>query len=96
MRSLARLTILLAILAAGQSFGRPTCPAQDPKETGTITGRVTLDGKPAQGVNVIATPSGADPAKMMARMLNRRRLQRPQPIPTDVTDWKPCPPVLTT
>lgn len=69
MRSLARLTILLAILAPG-SFARPTSPAQDPKETGTITGRVTLDGKPAQGVNVIATPSGSEPARMVERMLN--------------------------
>ncbi|MEK6300876.1 MAG: carboxypeptidase-like regulatory domain-containing protein [Acidobacteriota bacterium] len=70
MRSLARLMIFFALVGAIDAFALPVFFPQDRKDNGVITGRVTLDGKPAQGVSVMATPSGPDPAKMVARMLN--------------------------
>ena len=55
MRCLIRKALTFALLGAS-SLAWSSSPAQDPKETGTITGRVTLDGKPAQGVTVMAVP----------------------------------------
>ncbi|MEK6325820.1 MAG: carboxypeptidase-like regulatory domain-containing protein [Acidobacteriota bacterium] len=65
MRSLTRIAIFLALLFGIQSLSL----AQDPKETSTITGRVLLDGKPAQGVLVMASPSVTDPEKIVEQML---------------------------
>lgn len=53
MRSFVRLVIFLTILLSVQSFADS---AQEPGGSGAITGRVTLDGKPAQGVVVLAVP----------------------------------------
>lgn len=69
MRYLARVTIFVALLAGMHAFARSAPPAQDPKETGTITGRVLLDGKPAQSVIVLATPSITDSARVGEQML---------------------------
>jgi protocatechuate 3,4-dioxygenase beta subunit len=54
MRSLTRLAIALAVLLSIQSLARPGSFAQEAKANGTIIGRVTVDGKPAQGVTVMA------------------------------------------
>lgn len=69
MRYLTR-AMFLALLLGASSLAWSAPRAQEPKETGTITGRVTLDGKPAQGVIVMATPSVSDPSKVVERMLN--------------------------
>lgn len=69
MRCFARIAIFLALFFGMASLLRSTSLAQDSKETGTVTGRVLLDGKPAQGVIVMATPSVSDPAKMVEQML---------------------------
>ncbi len=69
MRSLLRIAIFLALLFGFQSLTPSAFLAQDSKETGTITGRVLLDGKPAQGMVVMATPSMADPFKAVEQML---------------------------
>src|SRR5436309_850192 len=73
MRCLARTVIILALMFGIGSLTGLTCLAQDPKETGTVTGRVLLDGKPAQGVIVMAAPSVSDPAKMVEQMLKPSR-----------------------
>ena len=66
MRSLARVAVLLTLLA-----GIPSAWAQEPKETGKITGRVTLDGKPARDITVIATLSFTDSSKIVESFLNK-------------------------
>lgn len=80
MRCLARIAIILALMFGTESLTRSPSLAQDSKETGTVTGRVLLDGKPAQGVIVIATPSVSDPTKMVEQML------KPSTLPKAVTD----------
>ena len=70
MRYLTRMAMLLALMLGASSLSWSAPRSQDPKETGAITGRVTLDGKPAQGVIVTATPSVLDPSKMVERILN--------------------------
>lgn len=52
-----------------ESLTRSVSLAQDSKETGAVTGRVLLNGKPAQGVIVLALPSESDPAKTVEQML---------------------------
>ncbi|MEK6407590.1 MAG: carboxypeptidase-like regulatory domain-containing protein [Acidobacteriota bacterium] len=69
MRSLARIAIFLVLLCGIDSLTRSAILAQDAKGTGTITGRVLLDGKPAQRVIVLATPSVTDPARIVEQML---------------------------
>lgn len=56
MRYLTRAAMSLALLLGASSLVGSASPAQVPKESGTITGRVTLDGKPAPGVTVMAVP----------------------------------------
>jgi protocatechuate 3,4-dioxygenase beta subunit len=68
MRNLSSVAIILVLLFVSQGYGRPTCLAQTQKEPGSITGRVKLDGKPAKGVTIIATPSVSDPAKFVEEM----------------------------
>ena len=68
MRYLTRVAMLFVLLLGSSSLAWSTPRAQDPKETATITGRVTLDGKPAQGVIVMATVS--DPSQMVERILS--------------------------
>jgi len=71
MSSLARAAIFISLLVGTQSFAGSASPVQDPKESGTITGRVTVDGKPARGVVVIAAPSvPSDTAKAIERMFS--------------------------
>jgi protocatechuate 3,4-dioxygenase beta subunit len=70
MRYLTHVAMFFVLLPGSTSLAWSAPRAQDPKETGTITGRVTLDGKPAQGAIVMATPSVSDPTKMMERILN--------------------------
>lgn len=55
MRSLTRSVIALAVLFSIQSLARPAS-SQEAKAAGTIIGRVTVDGKPAPGVTVMAVP----------------------------------------
>src|SRR5260221_296535 len=66
MRSLLVVTVLLTLLC-----GIPSAWAQEPKEAGSITGRVTLDGKPAKDITVIANLSITDPSKIAESFLNK-------------------------
>lgn len=50
--------------------GIPSARAQE-KETGAVTGRVTLDGKPAKDITVIANLSVTDPARIAESFLNK-------------------------
>lgn len=65
MRRLVLVAVLLTLLC-----GIPSASAQE-KETGAITGRVTLDGKPAKDITVIATLSMTDPSKIAESFLNK-------------------------
>lgn len=67
MHSLANVAVLLTLLFGIPSFAR----AQEPKETGTITGRVTLDGKPARDITVIATLSITDSSRIIESFLHK-------------------------
>lgn len=80
MRYLIRVAMSFALLVCASSLAWSVTPAQDQKETGTITGRVTLDGKPAQGVIVMATVGGSDQARMVEQML------KPSGSPKTITD----------
>lgn len=80
MRYLIRVAISFALLPCASTLAWSSSPAQDSKETGTITGRVTLDGKPAQGVIVMATVSPFDQGGMVERML------KPSGSPKAATD----------
>lgn len=77
---LARASIIVAIVFGLQSFAWAAPSLQDQKETGSISGRVTLDGKPIPGLIVVATPGVTDPAKMVERMLS------PHAAPRATTD----------
>lgn len=68
MRSIVCAAVLLSLLSGIQPS---SASAQDPKETGAITGRVTLDGKPARDVTVIATLSITDTTKIVDSILNK-------------------------
>lgn len=70
MRYLSSVAIILALLVVSQGYGRSACLAQTQKEAASITGRVKLDGKPAKGITIIATPSVSDPAKVVEQMFN--------------------------
>lgn len=62
MRYLTRVAMSFALLLCASSLAWSSSPAQDPKETGTISGRVTVDRKPAQGVTVVAVPLASNNA----------------------------------
>jgi protocatechuate 3,4-dioxygenase beta subunit len=66
MRSLVVVAVLFTLLC-----GTPSAWAQEPKEAGTITGRVTLDGKPAKDITVLASLSITDPSKIAESFLNK-------------------------
>lgn len=68
MRSLIRAAIFLTLLLGVQPLAYS---AQESKGSGAITGRVTLDGKPAKDITVIANPSLTDPSKIVESMLNK-------------------------
>jgi len=71
MRKLASAAILTSLFLTTHSFAAHLFPGQDQNENGAITGRVTVDGKPARGVIVIASPSGSsDPSKVIERMFS--------------------------
>jgi hypothetical protein len=60
VRKLAHPVILLGLMLYAVVATSAASHIQDPKEaTGSITGLVTLDGKPAPGVIVMATPSSS-------------------------------------
>ncbi|MFY9610372.1 MAG: carboxypeptidase-like regulatory domain-containing protein [Blastocatellia bacterium] len=80
MRYLIRLAMSFALLLCGSSLAWSSSPAQDSKETGTITGRVTLDGKPAQGVIVVATGSPSYEGGMVEQII------KPSGSPKAATD----------
>ena len=76
MSSLAR-AIFISLLVGMPTFAGSASPVQDPKESGNITGRVTVDGKPARGVVVIAAPSvPSDTAKALERMFTLSKSPR--------------------
>jgi hypothetical protein len=66
MPYLIRVAMSLALLLCASSLAWSYPPAQDPKETGTITGRVMLDGRPSHGVIVMAI---SDQARTGERLL---------------------------
>ena len=61
----AVLTLILSSAATSPSL------AQDQKETGTITGHVKLNGKPAAGITIIVTQSVSDVRKTVEQMFSR-------------------------
>jgi len=69
VRNLTHLAIFLVVLLALKSAAPTSAFAQDQK-VGSITGHVKLDGKPAPGITIIATPSSSDPAKAVEQMFN--------------------------
>ena len=69
MRNLTHLAIFLVVLLALKSAPPISAFAQDQK-VGSITGHVKLDGKPAPGITIMATPSSSDPAKAVEQMFN--------------------------
>ncbi|HYV05466.1 MAG TPA: carboxypeptidase-like regulatory domain-containing protein, partial [Blastocatellia bacterium] len=72
MRSLIRAAMLWALMLGGvNALSQPASPPQERKESGVISGRVTLDGRPAQGVTVVASLMGLSPAKMVEWRLNQ-------------------------
>jgi len=70
MRNLFSAAVILALLLVLQGSHLSSSLAQTKKETGTITGRVKLEGKPAPGITIIANPSATDPAKIVEQMFN--------------------------
>ena len=79
MRNILRSLILLGLTFACVLSVAATCPAQS-TESGSIAGKVLLDGKPAQGVIIVATPDSSNPARMYERML------KPSSAPRATTD----------
>jgi protocatechuate 3,4-dioxygenase beta subunit len=79
--SMRKLSNLAAILALILSLGT-NCSilAQDQKQTGSITGHVKIDGKPAPGVTIIVSQSDPDVRKTVEQMFNR---QAPVKVVTD-------------
>ena len=71
MSTLARIATFISLLVLVQPFAWSAFAVQDSNESGTITGRVTVDGKPARGLIVIAVTSiPSDPSKMIERMFS--------------------------
>ena len=70
MRKLSSVILMIVLMLSLQAFGRSAYCAQTQKEPGSITGRVKLDGKPAKGITVIASPSITDPTKMVEGMFS--------------------------
>ena len=68
MRKLSFVALILVLLLASQD--QPAYSAQNQKEPGSISGHVKLDGKPAKGITVIASPSITDPAKLVEGMFS--------------------------
>ena len=69
MRNLTHLSIFLVGLLALECAA-PTAAFTQDQKVGSITGHVNLDGKPAPGITIIATPSSSDPAKAVEQMFN--------------------------
>jgi len=69
MRNLSCVAGIFVLLFAPQGYGRPASLAQDQK-VGSITGHVKLDGKPAPGITIIASPSSTDPTFAFEQMFN--------------------------
>lgn len=70
MRSLIRAIAFFALLSG--SIQPLAVSAQETKEPGKITGRITVDGKPAKDISVIATPTITEPSKLAESILNKR------------------------
>lgn len=68
MRTTRRVAILLALVLAGHLPALQAFPLQD-RDTGSIAGRVMLEGKPAVGVTVMATPQASDRSRLVEQML---------------------------
>lgn len=65
VRAIAFLTLLFGSIQPLAAL------AQEAKEPGKITGRITVDGKPARDVTVIATPTITDASKIAESILNK-------------------------
>ena len=70
MRKLVSVAIIVLVLLLSQGQDSSACLAQTQKEPGSITGQVKLDGKPARGIAILATPSATDTARMVEGMFN--------------------------
>ncbi|HSB09930.1 MAG TPA: carboxypeptidase-like regulatory domain-containing protein, partial [Blastocatellia bacterium] len=68
MRPTRRVVFFLALVLAGHPPMLQAFPTQD-QEKGAISGRVMLEGKPAAGVIVAATPQPSDRTKIVEQML---------------------------
>ena len=67
MRNLKSVTLSIALLFLSHAHAS-YCRAQTPKEPGSITGRVKLDGKPAKGITITAAPAANSPSQMVEEM----------------------------
>ena len=57
MPALGRATVLLGFLLFGVAAGaQAQSPPKESKGTGSIAGRVTVDGKPKSGIEIVAQP----------------------------------------
>src|SRR5262249_20601944 len=79
--SMRKFSHLAAILALILSFGTIcSIVAQDQKQTGSITGHVKIEVKPAPGVTIIVSQSESDVRKTVEQMFTR---QAPVKVVTD-------------
>src|SRR5215510_4435649 len=59
MPALGRVTFLLGFLLFGVAVGaQAQSPPKESKATGSVAGRVTVDGKPKSGIEIEAQPLG--------------------------------------
>ena len=68
MLSLKSAAIISSICLLLYGSDGSTYLAQTQKDPGSITGKVKLDGKPAKGITIIATPAATDATKMVEQM----------------------------
>ena len=70
MRIVVRAAAFLTLLITIQLFAEAARLTQDQNETGSISGRVMLEGKPAVGLTVVATSSRSEAPRTLEGMLN--------------------------
>src|SRR5690242_11668644 len=71
MRKISQFAAILAMIL---SFGSTSVSLSQDQKTGTITGHVKIDGKPASGVTIIVTQKASDVRKAAEQMLTRPAL----------------------
>jgi protocatechuate 3,4-dioxygenase beta subunit len=101
MRYLTRVAMFFALLLGAGSLALSAARAQGPQDTGTISGRVTLDGKPIQGVIVMASRDthparrGQDPSTSSRATTDSDGRYRLEGVPPGTYTVAPSAPALT-